>query len=137
MSFNEPTNTESNAEAGVDTSFENARENLREMSDEALKAHFWKLAEELVQPMLDMGREYTSPSIERSIVMRMGFSSIEATSIVSKVIDLGLMGKGAGHIIYRIARENDLSIRDAGVALAEGNYWKQAEELFKGGNHHE
>ena len=31
----------------------------------------------------------------------MGFSSIEAKSIVDGAIDRGLMGKGVGHIVYK------------------------------------
>ena len=115
-----------------DIKFEEARKSLAGLSDEALKERFWALAEQLVEPMLELGREYTSPSIERSIVLRMGFSSIEATQIVNRVVDMELMGKGAGHIIYRVAKENSLSIREAGLKLAQGDYWKQVEAMFKG-----
>lgn len=116
--------------------FEEARKHLADLSDEALKIRFWELAESLVEPLLELGREYTSPSIERSILLRMGFSSMEATQIIKIVVDMELMGKGAGHIIYRIATENNLSIREAGLKLADGEYWDQVEDLFKGVSHH-
>lgn len=114
--------------------FEDARKHLADLSDEELKARFWQLAEEVVEPMLDMGKKYTSPSIERSVLLRMGFSSIEATEIVKRVLSHELMGKGAGHIVYRIAKENGLSVRDVGLKLADGELWEQVDRIFKEAN---
>ncbi|WP_369521868.1 MULTISPECIES: ornithine aminomutase subunit alpha [Enterococcus] len=114
--------------------FEDARKHLADLSDEELKARFWQLAEEVVEPMLDMGKKYTSPSIERSVLLRMGFSSIEATEIVKRVLSHELMGKGAGHIVYRIAKENGMSVRDAGLKLADGELWEQVDRIFKEAN---
>jgi hypothetical protein len=34
--------------------FEDARKHLADLSDEELKARFWQLAEEVVEPMLDI-----------------------------------------------------------------------------------
>lgn len=112
--------------------FEEARAHLSHLSDEELKDRFWKLVDEIVDPLLKMGKEYTSPSIERSIIMRMGFSSTEATAIVDQVVKYELMSKGAGHIIYRIAKENNLPIREAGLELSEGKHWDQVEDIFRG-----
>ena len=103
---------------------------LANLSDEELKQRFWDLASQIVDPMLELGRKNTSPSIERSVLLRMGFSSIEAKEIVDKVIDRGLMGKGAGHVVYKLAKEKDMSIRDAGVALANGQYLDEVVSLF-------
>ena len=114
--------------------FEDARKHLADLSDEELKARFWQLAEEVVEPMLDMWKKYTSPSIERSVLLRMGFSSIEATEIVKRVLSHELMGKGAGHIVYRIAKENGMSVRDAGLKLADGELWEQVDRIFKEAN---
>lgn len=113
--------------------FEEARKHLQELTDDELKQRFWQLAEEVVEPMLEMGRKYTSPSIERSVLLRMGFSSIEATEIVNQVLAHELIGKGAGHIVYRIAKENNLDIREAGQKLAKGEFWDQVDTMFKGG----
>lgn len=117
--------------------FEVKRQHLAELSDEELKDKFWQLAEEIVQPLLDLGHEYTSPSIERSVLLRMGLSSIEATAVVDQVLKHDLMGKGAGHIVYRIAKENNLDIRTAGQELGDGNHWEQVLEIFKGGGRSE
>ncbi|WP_137665546.1 ornithine aminomutase subunit alpha [Enterococcus hulanensis] len=114
--------------------FEEARKHLASLSDDELKNRFWQLAEEVVEPMLEMGKKYTSPSIERSVLLRMGFSSIEATEIVKRVLSHELMGKGAGHIVYRIAKENAMSIRDAGLKLADGELWDQVDSIFKEAN---
>lgn len=114
--------------------FEEARKHLADLTDDQLKERFWNLAEEVVEPMLEMGTKYTSPSIERSILLRMGFSSVEATEIVNRVIAEELMGKGAGHIVYRIAKENNLEIREAGLELMDGKHWNQVNDIFKGGN---
>lgn len=111
--------------------FEEARKHLENLSDEELKTRFWELAEQVVEPMLEMGKKYTSPSIERSVLLRMGFSSIEATAIVNRVLSHELMGKGAGHVVYRVALENDISVREAGVRLAEGELWDQVDKIFK------
>ena len=110
--------------------FSERRVHLANLSDEELKQRFWDLASQIVDPMLELGRKNTSPSIERSVLLRMGFSSIEAKEIVNKVIDRGLMGKGAGHVVYKLAKEKDMSIRDAGVALANGQYLDEVVSLF-------
>lgn len=110
--------------------FSERRAHLANLSDEELKQRFWDLASQIVEPMLELGRKNTSPSIERSVLLRMGFSSIEAKEIVNKVIDRGLMGKGAGHVVYKLAKEKDMSIRDAGVVLANGQYLDEVVSLF-------
>lgn len=113
--------------------FEKRRQHLANLSDEELHERFWKLAEQAVEPLLDLGKKNTTPSIERSVLLRMGFSSLEATPIVEGVIDRGLMGKGAGHVVYKLATNKNISIREAGVALSEGKYWDEVVEMFKGG----
>jgi D-ornithine 4,5-aminomutase subunit alpha len=110
--------------------FRERRVHLANLSDEELKQRFWDLASQIVEPMLELGRKNTSPSIERSVLLRMGFSSIEAKEIVNKVIDRGLMGKGAGHVVYKLSKEKDISIREAGLALANGEYLDEITTLF-------
>ncbi|MGL5440650.1 MAG: ornithine aminomutase subunit alpha [Filifactoraceae bacterium] len=109
------------------------REHLANLTDDQLTDRFWKLAEEIVDPLLDLGRKNTSPSVERSILLRMGFSSLEAKAIVEGTIDKGLMGKGAGNVVYRLAKEKGISVREAGVSLSQGNDWNIVSEIFRGG----
>lgn len=106
------------------------RAHLAGMTEDQLEQRFWDLADQLTQPLIDLARSHTSPSIERSVLLRMGFSSIEARAIVDQVIDHDLIGKGAGHVVYRVAKEQKMDIRDAGLALAEGKYWKEAAASF-------
>ena len=46
--------------------FEDARKHLADLSDEELKARFWQLAEEVVEPMLDMGKDRKSTRLNSS-----------------------------------------------------------------------
>ncbi|MCR2042869.1 ornithine aminomutase subunit alpha [Anaerosalibacter massiliensis] len=113
--------------------FQERRKHIANLTEEQLEERFWKLAEEIVEPLVDLAYKNTSPSIERSILLRMGFSSIECTAIVDGAIERGLLGKGAGHLVYRLAKEKNMSIRDAGLKLAEGEMWDDLLAIFKGG----
>lgn len=108
------------------------RKHLADLTEEELKERFWELAGELVDPIVDLAKKNTTPSIERSVLLRMGFSSIEAKTIVDGVIDRGLMGKGAGHVVYRLAKDYNMDIREAGLKLVEGEMWDEVLSIFKG-----
>ena len=84
----------------TDATFEERRLHLAHLADEELYTRFWELTEKLVEPLLHAGREYTTPAIERSVLLRMGVSSIEAQASVRGVSDHGLMGRGAGHVVW-------------------------------------
>ncbi|HHW94286.1 MAG TPA: ornithine aminomutase [Clostridiaceae bacterium] len=117
-------------DVSTDATFEERRRHLAHLSDEGLYRRFWELTEKIVEPLLQVGREYTTPAIERSILLRMGFSSIEAQAIVRGVIDHGLMERGAGHIVWKVSEELGFSIRESGLLLAEGKHWDVALRLF-------
>lgn len=110
--------------------YKDRRAHLANLSDEELHARFWKLAEEIVDPMLELGKKNTSPSIERSVLLRMGFSSLEAKEIVNIVLEKGLISKGAGHVVYKLAKIKDISVRDAGVKLINGECLDDVDNLF-------
>lgn len=113
--------------------FQERRQHLAALTDEQLKARFWELANKLVDPLLEMGYEYTSPAIERSVLLRMGFSSIEAKAIVDGCVENNLISHGAGNVIYRLSKARGMEIREAGLELSNGRLWKEAAELFDGG----
>lgn len=113
--------------------FEQRRKHLEGLTDEQLEARFWELANKLVDPLLKMGYEYTSPAVERSVLLRMGFSSIEAKGIVEGCIEHNLIAHGAGNVVYRLSKAESTGIREAGLALFEGKLWQEAENLFNGG----
>ena len=114
----------------TDQRFEERRKHLEGMSDQALYDYFWELAGKIVDPLVEAGRIYTTPAIERSILLRMGFSSLEAQAIVSGATEHRLLPHGAGHLVWRLSEKLGMEIRDTGLALAEGKYWKEAQELF-------
>ncbi len=105
--------------------FETRRAHLRAMSDEELHAHFWRLVSELVEPLIEEARTHTTPSIERSVLLRMGFSSLEAQDLVHRLTQRGLLGRGAGRLVLELARAKKLSIREAGAALLDGHHWDE------------
>ncbi|MBW6466329.1 MAG: ornithine aminomutase subunit alpha [Brevefilum sp.] len=97
--------------------FEARREKYKELSDEALKAHFWDLCDQIVAPIVDLARTHTSPSIERSVLLRMGIDSQKAHGVVDRVQQAGLLGKGAGHVLLRLAEKRGSDVREAAEAI--------------------
>jgi D-ornithine 4,5-aminomutase subunit alpha len=116
-----------------DDDYKERRAHLANLSNEELKERFWALAEEVVDPLLKLGYENTTPAIERSVLLRMGFSSLEVKVIVDGAIERDLLGHGAGHIVYKLAKEKNIDVREAGLSLIDGVGWDEAEALFKGG----
>ncbi|QWC00393.1 ornithine aminomutase subunit alpha [Mycoplasmatota bacterium] len=111
--------------------FEKRRQHIKDLTDEQLKERFWELAEKTVNPLVDLAYKNTSPAIERSVVLRMGFSSIEAKDIVEKTIKHGLISKGAGHVIYRLSQLNKITIRNAGLSLINNQGWDKVKKSFE------
>jgi D-ornithine 4,5-aminomutase subunit alpha len=97
------------------------------MSDEELHAYFWRLTERIVAPLVEEARNHTTPSIERSVLLRMGFSSIEAKKLVDEFVERQLLGRGAGHLILQLAKARSASVRAVGEALIEGRLWQELE----------
>ncbi|MGD9605319.1 MAG: ornithine aminomutase subunit alpha [Bacilli bacterium] len=110
--------------------FEQRREHLKNLSDEQLYELFWDYAKKTCAPLIQLAYNHTSPAIERSVLLRMGFSSIEAKVIVDKTVDYQLMGKGAGHVVYRYATISHQSIRDAGLKLMNDFGWQEVMDCF-------
>ena len=106
------------------------REHLADLTEEQLIARFWTLTGELVDPLIGLAREHTTPAVERSVLLRMGFSSLESRAIVDGCAERNLLTRGAGNVVYRLAREKGVPVRDAGLLLAAGNGWDAAERLF-------
>ena len=97
------------------------------LSDEELHRYFWRLAERIVAPLIEEARTHTTPSIERSVLLRMGFSSIEAQTLVERMHQRGLLGNGAGRLVLELAKAKGISVRAAGMALLAGDYWQELE----------
>jgi D-ornithine 4,5-aminomutase subunit alpha len=113
--------------------FQERRKHIAGLTDEELYQRFWQLTEQVVNPLLELGKKNTTPSVERSVLLRMGISSLETKPIVEGCMDRGLMGKGAGHVVYKLAQAKNIDIKEAGTLLAQGKCWDEAAALFKGG----
>jgi D-ornithine 4,5-aminomutase subunit alpha len=105
--------------------FSSRREHLANMSDDQLHLHFWSLVDQIVQPLVEEARTHTSPSIERSILLRMGFSSLETQPLVNRMLEKGVLGHGAGNLILKLAQKKGISVRQAGLGLIDGQYWEE------------
>ena len=104
--------------------FEVRRAHLRKLSDEELHARFWGLVEEIVKPLIEEARTHTTPSIERSVLLRMGFSSTEAKALVDRMQGRSLLGHGAGGLVLKLAQQKGITVREAGEALLAGRDWE-------------
>lgn len=92
--------------------FEARRQQLKNMSDEQLKARFWEMCNQIIEPMVDYGKKYTSQSIERSVLLRMGIDSVTSQGVVSRINEAGLLGKGAGHVVLKLSQKQNISVRE-------------------------
>jgi len=99
--------------------FEIRHERLKTLSDDELKDHFWDLCYKVVDPIIDLARTHTSPSIERSILLRMGIDSAKSHGIVDAIHQAGLLGKGAGHVLLKLSQKLDIDVKAAGDAILE------------------
>ncbi len=99
--------------------FEKRQAELRKLSDEQLKARFWELCNQVVEPIVDLARTHTSPSIERSVLLRMGIDSVTAHGVVDRIYEAGLLGKGAGHVLLKLAARRGCDVRAAAAAVLE------------------
>lgn len=110
--------------------FAERRKKIAHLTDEELHQRFWALAETIVQPLIELARTYTSPSLERSVLLRMGISSPDAAAIVQKITEYGLLGKGAGHVLWRLSLALGKDVKQVGVELAQGQHWDQVRSIF-------
>ena len=99
--------------------FAERRKHIANLTDQDLYDRFWALTEQVVAPLLELGRRNTTPSVERAVLLRMGISSLETQKIVEGCMDHSLMSHGAGHVVYKLSREKNLSIPETGHLLPD------------------
>ena len=104
--------------------FAERRQPLAGLSDDELRARFWALTRRIVEPLIEEARGHTTPAIERSVLLRMGFSSSEARALVERMAKRGLLGHGAGKLVLDLAAERGIAVREAGAALLAGRHWE-------------
>ncbi len=107
--------------------FEHAHQYLMGLTDEELQMRFWHLTQDIVDPLVELARTHTSPSIERSVLMRMGIDTPTCVAIVAECEKRGLLGHGAGHVVLVCMREWECDAPTAATWLAEGKGWKIVE----------
>ena len=108
------------------------RGHLAELSDEQLEGHFWELAQQVVDPLVELARSHTSPSIERSVLMRMGVDSPTCMAVVGACEKRGLLEHGCGHVVWHCARAWDVPVSEAARRLAAGEGWDVVEQKWGG-----
>lgn len=106
--------------------FHEARSHLASLSDTELEALFWELSRRCVAPMVDLAATHTSPSIERSVLMRMGVDSRTCMAVVAECETRGLLGHGAGHVVLVCMAEWGCDAPTAAARLAAGEGWEIA-----------
>ncbi|MCB2300461.1 ornithine aminomutase subunit alpha [Clostridium tagluense] len=112
--------------------FEIRREHLKGLTEEQLYDRFWNLTKEIVKPIVDLAYTHTSPSIERSVVLRMGFSSLQAKPLIDYGTKYNLLGKGIGNVILTYAKLKNMDYLKAGDELCRGIGWDIVSEKMKG-----
>ena len=50
--------------------------------------------------------------------------------ILEGVMERGLIGKGAGHVVYKLAMKKGITVREAGLMLIDGEGWDEVVDLF-------
>ncbi|MDO9557717.1 MAG: ornithine aminomutase subunit alpha [Coriobacteriia bacterium] len=112
--------------------FNEVREHLADLSDEQLEARFWELSNQVVAPLVELARTHTSPSIERSVLMRMGIDSRTCMAVVVECEKRGLLGHGAGHVVYVCMQTWRCDAPEAARRLAEGDGWETVDAKWGG-----
>ncbi len=105
--------------------FDERRRHLQALSDSELHHEFWRLIGLIVAPLVEEARTHTTPSIERSVLLRMGCSSLEAKALVDRLADRGVLGHGAGRLLLEVATAHGVTPRAAAQALLEGRWWEE------------
>ena len=58
-----------------DDDFAERRKHIADLTDEELYNRFWELVDQVVDPLLELGKKNTTPSVERAVLLRMGVSA--------------------------------------------------------------
>ena len=52
-----------------DDDFAERRKHIADLTDEELYNRFWELVDQVVDPLLELGRKNTTPSVERAVLL--------------------------------------------------------------------
>ncbi len=110
--------------------YREVRAHLAGLTEIELEERFWMLARALVEPLVELARTHTSPSIERSVLMRMGIPSPVCAAVVAECERRGLLGHGAGHVVYHCMQAWEVDARTAAERLAAGEGWDTVDAIW-------
>jgi D-ornithine 4,5-aminomutase subunit alpha len=127
-----PTRTTRRPDVAREDTFKTQRAHLSGLSDEELEARFWDFARQVADPLVELARTHTSPSIERSVLMRMGLDSLTCQAIVAECEKRRLLGHGAGHVVLVCMETWACDAPEAARRLAAGEGWELAESKWGG-----
>ena len=111
--------------------FAERHQHLAGLGEEQLEKRFWELTGQIVSPLLELARRHTTPSIERSVLLRMGIASPATQAIVKGALDRGLLGHGAGHCVWRYAQLANIAVEEAARQLAGGQGWEKLQGYWE------
>jgi D-ornithine 4,5-aminomutase subunit alpha len=103
------------------------REHLRALSDEELRDRFWELADRIVAPLVEEARTHTTPAVERSVLLRMGLSSVEAKELTRRLAERDLLAHGAGRLVAQVAARHGVTPREVARELFDGRWWEEVQ----------
>jgi D-ornithine 4,5-aminomutase subunit alpha len=112
--------------------YNEVRKHLADLDDEQLERKFWELSEQCVEPLVELARTHTSPSIERSVLMRMGVDSLTCHAVVDECEKRGLLGHGAGHVVLVCMQAWRMDAPIAATRLAAGDGWDTVSAKWGG-----
>ena len=115
-----------------DDTFRHVRRHLDALSDAQLEARFWELTQQIVDPLVALAASHTSPSIERSVLMRMGVDSQACAAVVAECEKRALLGHGAGHVVLVCSQEWGCDVAEAARRLAAGDGWETVDAKWGG-----
>ena len=81
--------------------FEKLRSELAGLDDEALKARFWDLCHQVMEPVAELARPHPTPSLARSVLLRMGIPPVTLHARAEHLLNAGLLGHAARHAVLR------------------------------------
>lgn len=113
--------------------FAERRKHIANLTDQELYDRFWALIRAGGCPAAGAGPQEYHPLGRACRAAADGHLLSGNPEDCGGLYGHSLMSHGAGHVVYKLSREKNLSIPEAGHLLAQGKYWDEAAALFKEG----
>ena len=108
------------------------RDRPADLADEHIHKEFWKSGQSSDDSLSDFAHTCTSPHVECSSLVAMGFSDDEAQAIIKGAIKYRIICKGCSHVVLELRRARGIGLREAGLLLAAGDEsaWTEAAARY-------